>query len=260
MPSAALRRLVDMRAEMDGERHVPQGFIKAKVGRSGEDRIGANDDQRVDCTRTHRIDEVADRPSLIDRLRLDRRDVAQRRPHRAELSVDEVRKGVRLGRLLASDMDERGAPMLLQIVGHRQCPRRGGASDALVWNGAERCSDGVQRDEHLLRPDRPAMVGHGAGERRDALDGIEAAHPFADLGGAAARGKVPCIAQVARRAGQEIATHGEDDIRLVEIEDGVDSPVERQDGAGAHFVTGERLPLVPRRVRPGFSQRRDLRR
>ena len=106
----------------------------------------------------------------------------------------------------------------------------------------QRCGDG----EHVAARHRQALIGGGAGERERALRHPQPVHPSAL--GRAPGGEAAGVAQRVGVVGEDIVVEAEHDLGLVEVELRPQRRAERQRGALALGVAGERLPLDPARL------------
>ena len=105
VPRAGGRRLVVVQREVDGQRHALRQLREVEVGRGVVRRIAAEDAEELDAARAHVLGELAQRVAAIDG-RGDRLDVRHGVSGRAELRVEGMHEGVRLGAQAFAGDDE----------------------------------------------------------------------------------------------------------------------------------------------------------
>ena len=89
------------------------------------------------------------------------------------------------------------------------------------------------------------MVGLRASERRRALDRVEPVHVLRVVGHPAPVGEIPGVADRRGSAGEEVSVQREDDVRFVEVVDGVGLRRRRRGPP----VVRDRIPVMPFRLR-----------
>ena len=119
VPVAERGGLVVVEAEVHAERHLGERGREGHVGRRGEDRVAAQDEEQLDPASLHVLHERAQRRELILRPRLDRRGVDDRLPHVAERLVDRVRERVHGGRLVLAGDDRAPAAVACEVPHER---------------------------------------------------------------------------------------------------------------------------------------------
>ena len=184
-------------------------------------------------------DQLAERADLVGRARSTRREELDRLADVAQRVVDRVRQRVDLGRLRLAGHDQALAAVGLR--GRAPAPRssrRAPASRSARAAGAGSLDLDARGDRPRERGDvarrhGQPVVGHGAGERRRALDDVQPVHrrPRAVGAGLAARGERAGVAQPAGAPGQEVGVERQDDVGLVEVIDRLERPRRTPGGA-----------------------------
>ena len=146
-------------------------------------------------------------------------------------------------RLLVAGDDDARAAVGLQVA---RRARRSSRRD----RGARRPTSGdrarVRLD--LRRRTGQAVIGDRAGAGGAGLDRVQAVDRRRPLAHFAAAGEVARVAEVAGAAIEEVGVERDDDVRFVEVIDGVRVAAERQPQSFAHVVAAGRLPLMPLRA------------
>ena len=228
---------------MNRQRDLLQAFLELQISRRGEHGVRAENHQHSDLAGLHGLREVANRRELVGRVDLDGRDGCHRDAHVAQRLIDLPRQRVNGRRLIVARDDHRSSAMRLQILrdggdplvgcGIRQ--RRGPA-----LSGANRARERPRKGLDLRGAEGQPMIRFRAGQRRRALDGVEAVHLLLVVGHPAAIGKVARIPHGRRAARQKIGVQRDDDVGFVEVIDGVGLS-----GGGASAVTSGRIPGMP---------------
>src|SRR5437773_2446906 len=89
------------------------------------------------------------------------------------------------------------------------------------------------------------MISNPARSARARFDCVETVHRRRATAHATSRREVTRVAEMSRPAVREITIERDDDVRLVEVIDGVHVAAERDPQALAHVVAIHRLPLMP---------------
>jgi hypothetical protein len=251
VPVRQVRGFVHVGAVVGDEGDPREALGKPEIDRRGEHRVAAEDHEQLDLPGVHRSDQLVERGRLVGRLRLDGGAVGDRRADVAERLVHRVGQRVDRRRLVLAGDDGRPAAVRLEIARHRSDPlghargvgprhartlARGGAADRRRQLAREAFD--------LARAQRQAVIRLRAGQRRAALDDIQAVHLLVVVGHPPAGREVLLVAHVAGPARQEVGVERHDHIGLVEVAD------RRPLGAGllcaeARAVAGHRVPLVP---------------
>src|SRR4051812_5944915 len=92
------------------------------------------------------------------------------------------------------------------------------------------------------------MIGNRAGAGGAGLDYIQAVDRRRPLAHFAAAGEIARVAEVAGAAFEDVGIERDDDVRFVEVVDGVCVTAERQPQSLAHVMSAGGFPLMPLRA------------
>ena len=116
LPVAPLGGLLGVQPEVDPQRHLVQLRREIEVGRSGEDRVAAQDHEQRNGAAVHVGRQLPERGELVHRARLDRRRVDDGPSHAAELRVGRVGQGMDGGRLMLAGNHHRRPGVREQVL------------------------------------------------------------------------------------------------------------------------------------------------
>ena len=150
------------------------------------------------------------------------------------------------GRLLLAGDDDAGAAVLLQIADERGDPV--GVIGRAASADADARGDRARVRLDLRRPHGQTVIGDRAGAGRTGLDRVEAVDRRRPLAHFAAAGEIARVAEVAGSAIEDVGVERDDDVRFVEVIDGVGVAAEREAQTFAHVVAAGGFPLMPLRA------------
>ena len=253
MPLAQDRRFVEVQTVVDPQGHALEGLGEAEVGGSGVDRVRAHDDEHLDTTSVHVVDEL---PKRSVRRHVGGLGVDDGRAHRTQRLVDRMGdrvncRGLRLPR--ENDRARAGALEVLHEGGH---PR---VIDTALDTQAEprRHRPGEPLDGGAAQ--REPVVGGRARQRGRALDDVEPVHLRLLRVDLASRGILAHEPEAGGMARHEVGLEAQDDVGGLEPVLGLHRLAERQSRACADVVAVDGLPAHPPRLGQLGSERLPLR-
>jgi hypothetical protein len=243
MPLAQHRGLVEIETVVDAKRDALEGLGEPEVGRRGIRRVRARDDQHLDATGVHVVDELLERAvgGHVGGLGVD-----DGRAHGTERLVDRVGDGVNGRGLRLPGQHDRARAGTLEVLHERGHPR---VVDTTFDAHTEprRHRPGKALDGGAAQ--REAVVGGCTGRRGRAFDDVEAVHlrlPGVDL---ASRGILAHETKARGMARHEIGLEAQDDVGVLEAVLGLHRFAESQGRARADVVAIGGLPAHPLRLR-----------
>ena len=226
VPVAERRRLVRMRRVVDDERNLGEPIGKTEIDGRREHGVTAHDHEQLDLSGVDGLAELHDRTAARCGYRFGTAAVQHRRAGVAERVIDGFGGGADAVGLEVAGDDHRAALVGLKILGDRGHPPGDiGRARAATRRRRRRRRAGNRRRQlardafDLGGRDRQPMIGLGAGERRGALDGVQAVHRGVLLGEPAPCRKVLRVPDVAGSARQKVGVQRDDHVRLVELVD-----------------------------------------
>ena len=261
VPGADLGGLVHVQAKPDRERDLLDGLGEFEVDRRRVNRIPAKDQERLDLTGLHVLDQLGQRRQVVDRVGLDRLDKSDGPfgPDAPDRLVDRDPDRVDISRLGVANQNQARLARLLEILadgggplglGLRQLARSSTFDADLLGHGQGEVYE-------LARLDRQTMVGRGPGVGVGRFGGVEPVHGprlGRPLGGEGSFVGGPA----GGAAGEEVGVEREDHVGLVEVVDGVHHLAKGELRPGLGRVLADRLVTVPLGFGEGGEQFLDL--
>ena len=257
VPVAALGGLVEVEAVVDAERHLVERLGELQVGRSGVDRVRAEDDEHLDRARLHLADEGFEGRRLADRGRLGGSGVGDGRA-RPLPSASFIAWAIAwtAGGCDSPAITRAFAPARFRsfTIGPTQAWATPPSTATPTPAATARAKPSISE----LRSGE-AVVGGGAGGRGRALDHVQPVHLRPLAARLAARGELAQEAQARRVARDEVGLEAEDHVGPLEAVLRLDRLAEGQDGPRPAVVAAGGLPAHPLRLRESSEDAGHLR-
>ena len=235
---------------------------EVEIGGGIEDRIAAEDDERLDRARLHRGDEGRQRAHARKR-RVLRLVVADRLARIAEKRVQRADRGVDGRGLTIARDDQSLAAVGLKILGEGVDPARVHTRDTAARHTtrgrSEACRERGEERGDLTALEPKPMIGHRSGERVDPFDRVEPVHLTTGTARAPSSCEASRVAEHLGVAEQRVGVESENHRRLIEAEHEIDvaprgGPQSREPVLVADRVVGRPLQPGSRRSKPGAPE------
>ncbi len=145
---------------------------------------------------------------------------------RAKRGVDGAGERVGDRRLALPDRHDRTAMVRPEIRRQRPDPVCVTLRVPALTGAGQFAGERGQKPGNLAGAGAQAMIGRHAGDRDQAVDGVQPVHPVRWLPDAAAIGELTRVAQRERALGQQVVVGGEDHVSAGQIENRLEGPAE----------------------------------